>query len=256
MNLLTAGLLATTLVAASVDALASQGSAIDERDRTEALQRYRDGQQRIATEDYAGAERAFRDAVRFDPQLSAAHYGLGQVLMATKRYPEAVRAYTACRDAFHRLDQLRMLDQAGAEQRLDDEIRALQDTIRSLQSGRLRSPSLSQSIGKYEDQLRELQRRRGRAGDARPQPTPAGVSLALGSAYFRTGDLAAAEREYREALEVDPGVGEAWNNLAVVCLLSGRTDDAADAVRRAEKAGFRVPEALKRDIEARRKPKP
>jgi tetratricopeptide (TPR) repeat protein len=248
--------LGTTLLAAPVGALPPQASAIDQRDRTEALLRYRDGQQRMAAEDYPGAETAFRDAVRLDRQLAAAHYGLGQVLMATRRYAEAVRAYTACREAFREFDTFRMSDQAAAEQRLDEEIRSLQDTIRSLQTGRTTSPVLGQTIGKYEDQMRELQRRRGRLGDGRPQPTPPGVSLALGSAYFRTGDLAAAEREYRAALEVDPGVGEAWNNLAVVCLLGGRAGEAADAVKRAEKTGFKVPEALKRDIEARRKAKP
>jgi len=248
--------LGAALLAAPVAALPPQAGPIEERDRIEALQRYRDGQQRMAAEDYAGAETAFRDAARLDPQLAAAHYGLGQVLMATKRYSEAVRAYTACRAAFREFDELRISNQAEAERRLDAEIRSLQDTIRSLQTGRKTSPVLGQTIGKYEDQMRELQRRRGRLGDTRSQPTPPGVSLALGSAYFRAGDLAGAEREYRAALEVDPGVGEAWNNLAVVCLLNGRADEAADAVKRAEKAGFKVPEALKRDIEARRKAKP
>ncbi len=45
--------------------------------------------------------------------------------------------------------------------------------------------------------------------------------MALGSAYFRNGTLPDAEREYREALKIDSQVGEAHNNLAVVCLRRG-----------------------------------
>ncbi|HXB56039.1 MAG TPA: hypothetical protein VN461_14740 [Vicinamibacteria bacterium] len=40
--------------------------------------------------------------------------------------------------------------------------------------------------------------------------------LALGSAYYRSGALGDAEREYLAGIKVKPGFGEAHNNLAVV----------------------------------------
>ena len=91
---------------------------------------------------------------------------------------------------------------------------------------------------------------RGRLTNAKTAPqTPPSLSLALGSAYFRTGRLQDAEREYRAALDVAPNMGESRNNLAVVLLLSGRPADAKDQIRLAEKAGFRVNENLKKDID-------
>ena len=50
--------------------------------------------------------------------------------------------------------------------------------------------------------------------------------MTLGSAYFRTDAMADAEREYRAALAVDPKLGEAHSNPAVVCLLTGRYPEA------------------------------
>ena len=50
------------------------------------------------------------------------------------------------------------------------------------------------------------------ASQGRPQTlrrSPPVLSLALGSAYFRSGQLADAEREYRAALDVKPKLGRA-----------------------------------------------
>ena len=55
---------------------------------------------------------------------------------------------------------------------------------------------------------------------------PSFVSLALGSAFFRLGRLADAEREYKATIAADPKTGEAHSNLAVVYLQTGRFDDA------------------------------
>ena len=64
--------------------------------------------------------------------------------------------------------------------------------------------------------------------------------LALGSAHFRNGDRADAEQAWAEATRLNPGLGEAWNNLAVIYLQSDRKHEASNAVSRAERAGFRV----------------
>ena len=79
---------------------------------------------------------------------------------------------------------------------------------------------------------------------------PAFVSLALGSAYFRLDRLPDAERGFRAALAVDPKLGEAHSNLALVCLLTGRAAEAQDHVRIAEEATFTVNPELKRQIRA------
>ena len=58
--------------------------------------------------------------------------------------------------------------------------------------------------------------------------------------------------EYRAALEQKPDLGEGHLNLGVVCMLTGRLDEAESEVALAEKAGVKVPQALKDDIQKRR----
>ena len=222
--------------------------------RREAVQHYRSGQRALQAEVWDEAEREFREAVRLDPLLASAHYGLGQVYMGTRRYAEAVVAYRACREAFHADDSAHLMDNKAAEERLEDQIQALKDQVRLLQSGRTTTVNPAVTIQRLEDQVHDLERRRHRAG-SEPQATPPGVSLALGSALFRTGAMEEAEREYLAVLKVNPNQGEAHNNLAVVYMLTGRLDEAEQAVARAEKAGFRVNPKLKQDIEARKAPR-
>lgn len=88
--------------------------------------------------------------------------------------------------------------------------------------------------------------RRGRGADR--QQTPAEVSLALGSAYYRNNQPQDAEREWVAATTANPRLGEAHNNLAVIYMMSGRKKEAEEAVKAAERARFRVPPQLKADI--------
>jgi len=61
-----------------------------------------------------------------------------------------------------------------------------------------------------------------------------------------------AEREYKATVAADPSSGEAFSNLAVVYLETGRIDEADKAVRAAEKTGFKVHPGLKDDIKKRK----
>jgi len=72
--------------------------------------------------------------------------------------------------------------------------------------------------------------------------------LAIGSAHFRNGDRDSAGSAWEAAVQADPKLGEAHNNLAVYYMLSGRRADAETAVKNAEKAGFKVNPQLKADI--------
>jgi tetratricopeptide (TPR) repeat protein len=138
-----------------------------------------------------------------------------------------------------------------AEQRLDGQIREQRDTLMALNSGRARTTNVTETIQRLQTQLRELESRRHRSTGG-PPPTPTWISIALGSAYFRTGAMADAEREYREAVYVDGSLGEGHNNLSVIYMLTGRFDDAEAALRLAEQSGFRVNPQLKEDLKKRR----
>jgi len=78
---------------------------------------------------------------------------------------------------------------------------------------------------------------------------PAELSLALGSAYFRSGNLPEAERRWKEAIDANAKLGEAHNNLAALYAMTGRKAEAQEAVKNAERSGFRVNPNLKADIQ-------
>jgi Flp pilus assembly protein TadD len=94
-----------------------------------------------------------------------------------------------------------------------------------------------------------------RQRDIDPARPPGEVSLALGSAYFRNGQLEDAEREWKVAIGTNSSLGEAHNNLAVVYMMSGRFDEAEGSIAAAERAGFRVNPQFKQDLKSRRVPK-
>jgi Flp pilus assembly protein TadD len=61
-----------------------------------------------------------------------------------------------------------------------------------------------------------------------------------------------AEAAYREALQVDPALGEGHNNLAVVLMLTGRYDEADRGGKAAEEHGFQVSSQFKADLKKRK----
>jgi tetratricopeptide (TPR) repeat protein len=238
------------MIAAVFGLLVGPGSSAAQppnKDHAEAMRHLRLGQENLRSERWDVAESEFRAAVKLDPLLELAHYGLGQAAMATKRYPEAVTAYLDCREAFRALVARGQSNRMDNEKRLMDQIQDLQDQRRMLESGRVKVLDLSATMQRVDLMIRELQSRRYQAADA-PPPIPTWISVALGSAYFRTSAMTDAEREYRAALAVDPKLGEAHNNLAVVCMLSGRYPEAEEEINAAEKAGFKINPLLKDDL--------
>lgn len=57
--------------------------------------------------------------------------------------------------------------------------------------------------------------------------------MGLGNVRFGAGDMAGAERAFRQAIDASPERSEAWNNLAYVLAARGRKDEALAAAREA-----------------------
>ena len=219
----------------------------------QAQQKLKDGQHLLATERFAEAAEAFRDAIRLDRALTMAHYGLGQAQMALKEYPSAVKAFQGARTAFHERAADAVTRNLENDQRRQDRVRDLRDKIRENQQlvfppGSRQAQIRDMRLQQWEIEVQMLQR--STLGGVHQTPDiPPGILLALGSAHFRAGQLTDAEREYRAALEVQPKLGEARNNLAVALLLTGRAAEAREQIRLAEKGGFKVAPGLKEDVE-------
>jgi tetratricopeptide (TPR) repeat protein len=241
-------------MAVMMAAATAAAAAVSESAHRQALEHYRAGQGFMYAESWPEAEREFRAAIGLDPQLVLAHFSLGQTYMSLKEYPKAVIAFKGARGAFLEGAALAATDRAKADQRRDEEIRELRDNVRMVrsQSAALRQSSQQPEnmVLKLESRIKELETYKFTGGGV--IEVPAEFSLALGSAYFRTGALDDAQREYEAALRVRPKFGEANNNLAVVYMLQGKLAEADVQVKAAEKAGFHVNPQLKVDLAKRK----
>jgi tetratricopeptide (TPR) repeat protein len=220
----------------------------DELTRRQAIQRYRAGQELMVSEKYDQAATEFMAAIQLDPLLTLAHYGLGQANMALKRYASAIQAFTGCREAYERIAALRQSNASDANRRLDDEMDELRQSVQRIRGGQIKSASETMAL-QLEKRLDDLERMKQDRVRTEKMPVPAEVSLALGSAYYRNGQAPDAEREWAQAVAVNPKLGEAHNNLAVLYMATGRKKEAEDAVKAAERAKFRVHPQLKADIQ-------
>jgi tetratricopeptide (TPR) repeat protein len=235
-------------------AAAQTTAAADESSRRDALQHFRDGQQLMAGEQFERAVDAFGKAVERDPLLSIAHYQRGQAYMNLRRYASATKSYKDCIEALRALDALQATNRFKADRLREDEIHEMRESIRVLEQLASRYPTRGYAlkVTQAEEHLRDLESRRAvSAGDA--FHAPAEILLALGSAYFRDGDRDGAEAQWRAAIDANPKLGEAHNNIAVIYMQTDRFDQAFQELTLAEKAGFKVNPQFKADLKERAK---
>jgi tetratricopeptide (TPR) repeat protein len=241
-----------TLLLSPATALAQSANNGD-RDRAQAP--YRVGLENFKAEAWDDAIRYFKEAIDIDSTFDMAYYMLGRTHMAQKKFGDAVGAYERCK-ALHQQQSGRQYATAQERQRdRDTRLREIDDMIRTYQSIANPNQQVSDSIRQLQNRRREIQEAmaRGNSTMSLNLTVPAYVSTALGSAYFRMGNLANAEKEYRAAIEADGKAGEAHSNLAVVYMETGRLDEADKSIQAAEKIGFRVHPQLKEEIKNRRK---
>ncbi|PYQ54248.1 MAG: hypothetical protein DMF78_06660 [Acidobacteria bacterium] len=212
-------------------------------DQRRALEHLREGQRLLRVETLDAAAREFERAVRLDPRLVMAHYGLGQARMALKDFPAAVEAYVACREAFLAVQAADTEGRLAFAQARDDQARDLRDSAREVEAELRTVPlnsaaaaALSRRLQRLQNQIDAVDQFRGLELGGSHVEVPPSLSLALGSAYFRSARFEDAEREYKAAIAVRPGFGEALNNLSVLYLQTGRPAEAMDAMTRAAKA--------------------
>jgi len=221
--------------------------------REKAMPPYRAGLDHMQAEAFEQAAKAFQAAIGMDPTFEMAHYFLGRAYMPLKKYVEAAAAFAKTRELYIGATGRQFANVQEAQRYRRERVIEIDEVIRQLQSGgQIQSAQTQHYLRQLNEQRRLLQESIQRGGDVTiTTSVPAYVSLSLGSAYFRMGNLPEAEKAYREAIAADPKAGEAHNNLAVVYLETGRYKEAQQAVRAAEKAGIQVHPQLKADIAAK-----
>jgi len=228
-------------------------SAQSPAEREQARAQNRLGWEQMRGEAFEDAVKHFQRAAELDPGFEAPFYGLGRAHLALKQYVSATSALVRCRDLYRAQVGRQFSSQAEAQRYRNDRVIEMDEMIRQVQSG----PQTLQA----QDQLRQLQERKRQLQEVIARGNsltieggvPAWVSLSLGSAYFRSGKLADAEREYKATLEADRKSGEAHNNLAVVYLETDRVVEAEASLKDAKKAGFKVNPQLEQAIKDKKK---
>jgi tetratricopeptide (TPR) repeat protein len=235
----------STLLELLLSTIPAADEAVDTLTRRQALQHYHNGRELMAEERYQVAEGEFSAAIKLDPLLTLAHYGLGQSQMAQRRYESAVQAFLRCREAYEQIATLSQIETAASERLRTEAIHELRESIGRARAGQIKGADPA-VLRRLEARLEDLEG--AAANTARPLYIPGEVYLALGSAYSRAGCPTEAEREWRAATQVDSELGEAHNNLASLYMMTGRKQQAEEAVKAAERARFRVNPQLKEDI--------
>lgn len=229
-----------------VSAVAAAGAPAPTADSLKlAYKAYQNGLDLMRAESWDEAAEQFKAATGHDPYMVMAYYNLGQCRMADKRYVEAAAAYKAAQDAYKTMGALSEKEKGRVARERRDEMDEIRDSLRRVDQMKFQNPD--QMRIRLEDRLRLLESMEFK-NTTLEQPIPAEFRLALGSAYLRQNKLAEAEVEYRAAVEVNPKLGPAHNNLAVICLKTGRPDEAATELGLAEKNGVTVHPGLKADI--------
>jgi Flp pilus assembly protein TadD len=248
----------TLVMALALPCVAAAQSAKDATaDAQRANKHYAQGWTAIRAESWDDAVREFEGAIDADPKFALAYYSLGRAQMGLHDFTKAIAAYTKCKDLYTTGGGQQYSSQMNTRQRLNDQIFEYQTALEQAQTRAANGKTSNQTQSLY---VRELQTQINRLELARDRnvnvsidtEVPYYVSMALGAAYFRSGQVEDAEREYKAAIAANGSSGETHNNLAVLYLMTGRFDDADTEVKAAEKSGFRVNENLKGDIKRRR----
>ena len=241
-----------TVVIACVLSLIA-GSAQTTTDRERARIQNKLGWDDMKSEAWERAARSFQNAIDIDPEFEVPHYGLGRANMALKKFSAAIAAYERCRNLYSAQAGRKFSNAQEAQRYRRDRITEIDEQLREVQS-RPMNAATSDMVRQLQNQRRDIQESIQRGNDTSITSTvPPWVSLALGSAYFRSGRLTDAEREYKATIAADNRSGEAHNNLAVVYFETGRYTDAVNSLQSAKKAGFKVNPELEKAIRERAK---
>ena len=243
-----------TLVSMVVGLLvAISASAQPQVDRNKARELNQRGWEYMRSEKFDNAVTAFQKSVEIDPAFDMPWYGLGRAHLALKQFVSAVSALNHCKDLYVQQAGRQFTNQQEAQRFRQDRLAEIDEMIRELQTGP-QSAQRQEQLRQVQEHRRQLQEIMNRGNNMNIESNvPAWVSLSLGSAYFRSGKLGDAEREFKAAAESDRRSGEALNNLAVLYLETQRFDLAKTTLDAAKRTGFKVNPELERAIREKAK---
>ncbi len=235
-------------------AIGVAGAAVPgRRELTQAEKLYQAGLEKEKKGDVQGAQADFLGALEAYPNYGLAQLEIGKLLLAEKKFPEAVAALKQAEELFKKTADERHKAAMKNYQDAQREIVAQQEQIRALQNpgpitNKMNETQVTTDINSRQDRIKQLQ--------AIPSPSEGDFQKAPGDLYFYLGNAYLREDRLDEALEawetcrsLLPNFPAVYNNLAFAYWKRGRIDEARTALAKAEELGAAVNPEFKAKLE-------
>ena len=222
---------------------------------------YLDAAKQFAKDNLDKAEKKLLEALAIMPEHADAYYLMAQIQLKRKEFSQALASITAAEKnyatiaKFHTFTHQQYLDQ------LRQQRQGLQEQLDQIRERLSQMPASSHGRSDYEKSTqaitRTIQQIDTRLNSPIP-PTfeiPAGYFYIHGNVLYRLGMLVDAAAQYQEAIRIDPNLGNAYNNLALVSFSLGKYQEALDCLLRAEAAWVKINPDFRRALEAKIPPK-
>jgi tetratricopeptide (TPR) repeat protein len=245
--------------------LAQKDFNMDEKKLIECFKRanplYLDGANQFAKGALDKAEKKLLAALAIMPEHADAYYVLAQIHLKRKELPQALDSITvaeknyAANAQFHTFTYQQYLDRLRQQrQELEAQRTQIMDLL-SRQPAGSRNRSTNSQATQFIDQ--SIQQIDSRLSSPVP-PTfevPAEYFYIHGNVFYQMGRPLDAAAQYREAIRLDPRLGSAYNNLALVLFSQGNYQEALDCLSKAEGTGVKINPDFKKAVEAKIAPK-
>ena len=197
-----------------------------------AVKSYEEGRVLQQNGKLSGAERAYRKAIKVNPDFVEAHHDLGNVLLDRGRPQEA---YITFKKALKlRPGNPMLLTNLGNALQLQGEI---EKAIEWFNKAIAQDPEFAGAHINLGNALRELGRFEKAVAAYQHaieiDPGLADTYYNLASLLIELGELEEAETNFKKAVEIDPRHKDAWNGLGNTLAYLGKIDESIGAYRQA-----------------------
>jgi tetratricopeptide (TPR) repeat protein len=218
---------------------------------------YLDGSKQFAKGNLEKAENKLLAALEIMPAHADASFVMAQLQL--KEFSKALASITAAEKNYSAISKFHAVTYQQYLQDLRQKRQGLQEQLGRMEDA-LRNVSPEQK-GSVEEAMKSISLNIQQIDFLLKSPfpptidVPAGYFYIHGNILYQMGMLDDAAARYKEALRLDPRLGSAYNNLALVSFSRGRFEEALDCLLRAEGAGVKINPEFKKAVLAKMAPR-
>lgn len=190
------------------------------------------------------------------PDHAEAHYLLAQMAYEERQFEEALTQAQRSERSLSNLEQLRRTELKAAEAQDAALDAALQNSLSNLDAAGVDPRGCSGNLFTIQQHaIRDQQQKLGRFEDqADIEGAPAELYLLQGNCYYRLKRPDEAMACYQLAIQKNPTLPSAWNNLIGLSLEAGDRQRAKDWLTRATSANIAIRPELKKALQEKTAP--